>query len=72
MSERLKLAFAEASKLPEDEQERFAEFLLCELIDEREWQRKFESSQDLLSKLAAEARSERAAGSTRPLEDLIP
>jgi hypothetical protein len=71
MSNRLKLAFEEASKLPEAEQDEFAAFLLAELDDEKRWRQSFARSQDVLSKLAAEARKEHAAGKTRPLEDLL-
>lgn len=37
MSDRLKLAFEEASKLPEQEQNAFADFLLAGLNDEQKW-----------------------------------
>lgn len=71
MSDRLKLAFAEAEKLPEAEQDLFAAFLLAELEDERHWNEQFSQSADVLAKLAREARAELAAGKTVPLEDLL-
>lgn len=71
MSDRLKLAFAEAAKLPEDEQDMFAAFLLAELEDESLWRESFSKSADLLSKLAGEARDEKARGETEPLDDLL-
>ena len=71
MTKRLELAFEEAAKLPEPEQESFAEFLLAELRDEAKWQAAFASRPDVLARLADEARSDHAAGRTRPLEDLI-
>ena len=71
MSDRLKLAFKEASKLPQEEQDRFDAFLLAELQDEREWNARFEVTQDVLSMLAKEARSEYEAGQTKSLDDLL-
>jgi hypothetical protein len=71
MTSRLEEAFAEAAKLSEPEQETFAEFLLAELREEREWQTRFSARPDVLSKLAQEARADHAAGRTAPLEDLF-
>ena len=71
MSTRLEQAFAEASKLPDSDQDLFAEFLLAELLDEKEWQSKFAESQDALARLARESREDNAAGRTRPIEDLF-
>jgi len=48
--------------LPPEEKDRVGRWLLDELADDEQWTRKFEASQDTLSKLAAEARSDRAAG----------
>jgi len=63
----LEKAFAEAQKLPPDEQEALAQWILDELMSERRWTEAFESSQDALAKLADEALSEHRAGRTRPL-----
>jgi hypothetical protein len=71
VSTRLEQAFAEASKLPLAEQETFAEFLLWELEDDREWLSKFASSQDVLSQLASEAREAHQMGTIEPIEDLF-
>jgi hypothetical protein len=71
MSNRLKLAFDEAAKLPKADQDAFAAFLLAELEDEKQWQKQFAASQGALAKLAAKARREHAQGKTRPLEDLL-
>ncbi len=71
MSDRLKLAFDEAAKLPKAEQDAFAAFLLVELEDEKRWQQQFAASRGALAKLAAKARREHAQGKTRPLEDLL-
>ncbi len=55
MTELLEKAFAEASKLPEDEQEALAAWILEELASERRWVEAFASSQDALAKLADES-----------------
>ena len=68
MTQLLELAFAEASKLPEREQDSFASLLLAELDSERRWSQAFSSSQDQLAKLADEALSEFEAGDTLPLD----
>ena len=43
-------------------------WLLDELRDEEHWERQFSASQDTLSKLAAEARADRAAGRATELD----
>ena len=70
MSDRLERAFREAGKLPAREQDAFAEFLLAELEDDREWTRQFISSSEGLAKLADEALAEHKKGLTLPLDDL--
>ena len=67
----MKQAFEEASKMPEVDQEAFAEFLLAELQDDREWRARFSSRPDVLSKLADEARADHESGRTRPFDDLF-
>lgn len=59
---------AEASKLPEQEQEAFAAWILAELESERRWDDLFARSQGLLAKMAEEARAEYRAGLTEPLD----
>ena len=54
--------------LPPEEQERVARWLLDELRDEERWTNRFGASQNALSKLAAEARADRAAGRTTALD----
>jgi len=49
-------------------QDRIARWLLDELRDDENWARQFASSQDALSKLAAEARVERSAGRATELD----
>ena len=67
MTKRLEQAFAEASKLPPTEQNDVAEWLLAELKSERRWDKLFADSQDILSKLAAEALAEHRSGQTQDL-----
>jgi hypothetical protein len=58
MTKLLEQAFEEASKLPPEEQDAIAAWLLEELASERRWSEAFAGSQDALSKLAAEAIAE--------------
>ena len=61
MTSTLDAAIAKLAALPPDEQDRVGRSLLHELADDEQWARSFEASQDLLGKLAAEARAARAA-----------
>ena len=65
----LKQAFERASELSEEEQDRFARFLLAELESERQWTDLFArpESEELLERLADEALAEHRAGRTRSL-----
>jgi hypothetical protein len=58
----------EASKLPDEEQEAFAAFMLAELESERRWEDLFARSQDVLARMAEEARREYRAGLTQSLD----
>jgi hypothetical protein len=66
MTRALDAAIARLSELPAEEQD--ARWLLDELGDEEVWARQFAASQDALSKLAAEARADRAAGRATELD----
>jgi hypothetical protein len=68
MGKLLEKVVAEAKKLPEQEQEAFAAWALSELESERRWDELFARSQDLLARMAAEARREHRAGLTEPLD----
>ena len=68
MTQTLDTAIAKLATLPPDEQDRVARWLLDELRDEEYWAHQFGNSQDALSKLAAEARADRAAGRTTELD----
>ncbi|HEX8071873.1 MAG TPA: hypothetical protein VF546_18135 [Pyrinomonadaceae bacterium] len=58
MTELLEKAFAEAAKLPPEEQDALAAQLLAELQAERRWTEAFARSQDELGRLADEALGE--------------
>ncbi len=62
MTRTLDAAIAKLAALPPDEQDRVGRWLLHELADDEQWTQKFETSQDLLSKLAAEARADQTGG----------
>ena len=69
MTELLEKAFAEAAKLPPEEQEALGALLLDELASERRWTQSFANSQDELSRLVDEALAEFHQGKTRHLDE---
>lgn len=68
MTDLLEQAFEKASHLPPGEQDAFARWVLAELDSERKWDASFASSNDVLSKLAEEAKEEYQSGETEPLD----
>lgn len=68
MTKLLEKAFAEAAKLPDDDQDALAQAVLTELASERRWDELFAASADVLSELAEEALAEHRTGRTRPLD----
>jgi hypothetical protein len=68
MTKLLAEAFRKASELPEAEQDSLAKWLLEELQGEREWDRQFAASQDVLGRLADEALEARRKGQTKSLD----
>jgi hypothetical protein len=68
MTELLQKAFERASALSEEEQNQFAQFLISEIDDEKEWEAAFAASQDELAHMAKEALDEYRTGKTRPLD----
>jgi hypothetical protein len=68
MTRALEAVIAKLAALSADEQERIAQWLLDELRDEEHWARQFSASQEILSKLAAEARAGRKAGRATELD----
>ena len=65
---KLESAFAAATKLPQEDQDALAQWILEELGSENRWSAAFEGSVDALGTLAAEALHEHEAGSTKPLD----
>lgn len=68
MTDLLKKAFDAASRLPEEEQDAVAEWLLAELATEERWEERFAGTQDALSVLAREASDEHKRGETKALD----
>ena len=70
MTKLLEKAFAEASKLPAEEQDAIAAALLEDLAGERAWSSAFsdETSRNLPGELAAEALKEHRSGRTLELD----
>jgi hypothetical protein len=68
MGKLLEKLITETRKLPEPEQEAFAAIMLAELESEGRWDHLFERSQDILARMAEEARQEYRAGLTQPLD----
>ncbi|MDT5270980.1 MAG: hypothetical protein QOH49_3166 [Acidobacteriota bacterium] len=71
MTELLEKAFAEASKLPPEEQDVLARMLLDDLASEELWEQSFARSQDGLARLAGEALAEYERGETMSLEEIV-
>jgi len=67
MTELLKQAFAQASKLSPQQQDVIADWLLKELESENRWDEVFTKSQDVLAKLGSEAIAEHRQGNTQEL-----
>lgn len=68
MTDLLKKAFVAASRLPEEEQDAVAKWLLAELASEESWEERFAETQDALSALAREALDEHKRGETEDLD----
>lgn len=62
MTELLTKAFAEAAKLPEEEQDVIAALILKEIESEERWQTLFVASRDEMARLAEEALDEYRSG----------
>ena len=58
MTRLLEQAFQKASKLPKEEQDAMAAFMIGELESEKRWAALFAGSQDRLREIAAEALEE--------------
>ncbi len=66
MTKLLEEAFSELNKLPENEQNNFAQLI----IEELNWENSFASSQDTLLSMANEAITEYKAGKIKPFDEL--
>lgn len=71
MTELLEKAFAEASKLPHEEQDMLAQMLLADLAAEEKWDTAFADSQDKLALLADEALADYRDGTTKDIEEIL-
>ena len=71
MTELLEKAFTEASKLPEQEQQALAGWILHEIDSEKNWADAFAASEDALDRLADEALAEHREGRTRELDPSV-
>jgi hypothetical protein len=65
---RLELAISEIEKLPPDEQNQFAAWILEELHSEQRWSKIFAKSSDVLSDLAEEALAEHRSKKSEKLD----
>ena len=70
MNTTLETAIGRIASLPDEEQQRFAEWLVAELDDEARWQAKFAASIPLLKKMGDEALAEHHRGETKPFPGL--
>jgi hypothetical protein len=68
MTDLLKKAFDAASRLPKDEQDAVAEWLLAELSAEEGWRARISETHGALSVLAREALDEHKRGETEELD----
>jgi len=68
MTQLLTKAFDEAARLPDQEQNILANWILAELASELRWQKAFTDSKDALAQLANEALAEHRAGRTLVLD----
>ncbi len=68
MTSLLKKALQRLSALPDDEQDAIAAIIFDEIGDEARWRASFAKSQDVLARLADEARSEIARGDVLPFD----
>ena len=72
MTELLQKAIAEVNKLPPDQQDELAAWILEELSSEQRWESAFANTSDVLARLADEALAEHRSGKTRPFDADVP
>jgi len=67
MTKALEEVFKAASRLPEAEQNALAEAIRAEIEAEKDWDKSFAGSLDVLERLADEAITDHRAGRTNPI-----
>ena len=70
MAELLEKAFSEVARLPEEQQEAFAQWILDELQDEQRWDRTLAGSLEELEELGTQALAERHSRITNQNDDI--
>lgn len=68
MNKLLEKAFAEAARLPDEDQEALAKRMLADIEDECGWNERFAKSPEKLARLAERARERITAGETLPYD----
>jgi hypothetical protein len=68
MTQALEKAFAEVARLPAEQQDQFAHWILEELDDDQRWDASFAASQGTLTRLAVEAQAEIERGEAEDLD----
>ncbi len=68
MTQLLKQAIAELSRLSDEEQDAMAALILEELEDEERWEAAFRSSEETLKRVADKVRADIRAGRTRKMD----
>ncbi len=68
MTKLLEEAISRVTEAPEDCQDMIGSLILKELEDDRRWDEAFARNPEKLERMADEARAERAAGLTTPLD----
>lgn len=68
MTKLLEEAFKKAAELPDVEQNALAKWLLEESEAERQWEKRFAESEDVLDRLADEALEAHRTGKAQPTE----
>jgi len=67
MNTTLEAAISRIASLPDDEQERLANWLVAELDDENRWQNSFNNTVPIIRQMADEALAEYERGETEPM-----
>ncbi len=67
MNTTLEAAISRIAALPDDEQERFANWLVAELDDENRWQSRFSDTVPIIQQMADDALAEDERGETEPM-----